>query len=53
MIAIIFIGSIQLFCTGMIALYVASIYEESKRRPNFIIESTHGFGDEDVGKGGT
>lgn len=43
MIAIIFIGSIQLLCIGIIGLYINSIYEESKNRPNFIVESTYGF----------
>ncbi|MDP2653241.1 MAG: glycosyltransferase family 2 protein [Candidatus Omnitrophota bacterium] len=43
MIAIIFIGSIQLLCMGMMGLYINAIYEESRKRPNYIIESTYGF----------
>ncbi len=43
MIAVIFAGSVQLFCLGIIGLYINAIYEESKGRPNYIIESTFGF----------
>ncbi len=43
MLAIIFIGSMQFFCIGIIGLYVNSIFLESKARPNYIIESSHGF----------
>ena len=43
MIAILFIGSIQFFCIGIMGLYLNAIFEESKGRPNYIIESTHGF----------
>ncbi|VAW19259.1 Glycosyltransferase, partial [hydrothermal vent metagenome] len=43
MIAVLFIGSIQLFCIGIIGLYLNSIFEEVKGRPNYIIESTYGF----------
>jgi dolichol-phosphate mannosyltransferase len=43
MLVIIFIGGIQLFCIGMIGLYLNSVHEQSKMRPNYIIESTYGF----------
>lgn len=39
---IIFIGSIQLFCFGIIGQYIAKIYIETKRRPHFIISETNG-----------
>ncbi len=32
------IGGIQLFCLGVIGEYIGKIYNESKRRPRFIIE---------------
>ncbi len=38
-IGMLFIGGVQLLCTAIIGSYVAHIYEESKRRPSFIVES--------------
>jgi len=43
MIAILFLGGVQLFCIGMVGLYLHSVYEQSKYRPNYIVESTFGF----------
>ena len=43
MATVIFIGSVQLFSLGIICLYISTIYEEVKRRPNYIVESTCGF----------
>ena len=43
MIVILFIGGVQMFCIGMIGLYLNSVHEQSKMRPNYIIESTFGF----------
>ncbi len=43
MIVIVFIGGVQLFCIGMIGLYLNSVHEQSKMRPNYIIESTYGI----------
>lgn len=37
------LGGIQLFTMGMLGLYIHAIYLETKNRPNFIVESTHGF----------
>ena len=34
-----FIGGVQLLCLAIIGSYVAHIYEESKRRPSFLVES--------------
>ena len=42
-IAILFIGGVQLLCLGVIGVYLDSIHEQSKNRPNFIIESKIGF----------
>lgn len=38
---IIFIGGIQLFCTGIMGQYMAKIYMESKKRPHYIIAETN------------
>lgn len=43
MIATLFLGGVQLFCLGIIGLYINSIHEQSRQRPNFIIESSFGF----------
>ena len=50
MVTILFIGSMQLFCLGIMGLYIHSILEEVKRRPNYIVESTVGFGDGDASR---
>ncbi|MDP8212943.1 MAG: hypothetical protein P9X22_06620 [Candidatus Zapsychrus exili] len=41
--AIFFVGSIILFCLGIIGFYLTNIFEETKKRPNYIIDSTYGF----------
>ena len=43
MIVILFISSIQLWCLGMIGLYLNSVHEAGKHRPNYIVASTYGF----------
>ena len=43
MTAVLFLGSMQLLCTGLQGLYISSIFQESKRRPNFIVKDTFGF----------
>jgi len=43
---ILFIGGVQLFCIGMIGLYLNSVHEQIKNRPGYIIAATHGFSDE-------
>ena len=45
MMTILFFSGIQLFCMGIMGLYLYSIYEQSKQRPNYIVESTFGFPD--------
>lgn len=40
---ILFLGSIQLVAIGIIGEYLGRIYEEVKRRPLYIIDSTVGF----------
>ena len=43
MIAVLFLGGVQLFCSGIIGLYINSIHEQGKNRPPFIVTSTYGF----------
>lgn len=38
-----FISGVQLFCIGVLGLYIAAIHVESRRRPNYIVESSFGF----------
>jgi dolichol-phosphate mannosyltransferase len=38
-VGMLFIGGIQLLCVAIIGSYVAHIYEESKHRPPFLVES--------------
>ncbi len=43
MVVILFIGGLQLFCLGMIGLYLNSVHEQTKMRPNYIVSSTFGL----------
>lgn len=43
MASISFLGGVQLVSIGMLGLYVNSVFIESKRRPNYIVESLIGF----------
>ena len=43
MTAILFLGSVQLLTIGSLGVYIHSIFIEVKERPNYIIESIHGF----------
>jgi glycosyltransferase involved in cell wall biosynthesis len=38
-VGMLFIGGVQLLCLAIIGSYVAHIYEESKHRPSFLVES--------------
>lgn len=39
--AILFVGGVQLFCTGIIGQYMAKTYLEVKKRPIFIVKETN------------
>jgi len=41
MIAVLFIGSVQLICLGILGEYIGRVYDEVKGRPLFLIEKIH------------
>jgi glycosyltransferase involved in cell wall biosynthesis len=43
LISLLFLGGVQLISIGVVGEYVANIFNEVKRRPPYIIESTLGF----------
>ena len=43
MIVISFFSGIQLLSLGVIGEYVGRIYDESRNRPKYIVESRHGW----------
>jgi dolichol-phosphate mannosyltransferase len=42
-ICVLFLGGVQLVCTGILGEYIGRIYEEIKQRPLYIVQETLGF----------
>jgi dolichol-phosphate mannosyltransferase len=43
-VAILFLGGVQLICTGILGEYIGRVYDEVKRRPLFLIQKVHRAG---------
>ena len=42
-VAILFFGSVQSLILGVLSIYIGSIFKETKKRPLYIVQDTHGF----------
>jgi len=49
-VAILFLGGMQLMSIGILGEYIARIFNQVKGRPNYVIAERHGFPAEDVSK---
>jgi dolichol-phosphate mannosyltransferase len=46
MVAVLFLGGVQLLALGMIGEYIGRVYEEVKHRPLYLVEESLGFTDD-------
>ncbi|MGB1139718.1 MAG: hypothetical protein ACPG1A_02395 [Halioglobus sp.] len=46
--SVLFIGGVQLIFIGVLSQYVGRIYDEVKRRPQYIVKHSLGFDPEDI-----
>jgi dolichol-phosphate mannosyltransferase len=44
-----FVGGIQLFCIGLLGQYVSRVFEETKKRPLYLVKETAGDFDQPAG----
>jgi dolichol-phosphate mannosyltransferase len=45
MLALVFLGGVQLVCMGFLGAYLGRVHEEAKRRPLYLVQETVGLGD--------